>query len=111
MFLKSSQGPAYVHGKLKTGDSILEVFNKHAEVFFLHDLSKAKENFPQIWQHGIIGLTLKRKSVMTHTPIAESYHALRESPTSFPDFVLVPNNGRELNAHKMVLAGEFVLHV
>ncbi len=96
---------------MKTGDAILQVFDKNAELFFLHDLTEAKENFPEIWEHGIIGLTLKRKAVMTQTPIAQSYHTIRDSPTSFPDFVVVSNDGHELKAHKMVLAGEFLSNV
>lgn len=93
---------------MKAGDAILEVFDKNAEHFFLNDLSKAKEIFPEIWEHGIIGLTLKRKVVATPTPIAQSYHSIRDSPTSFPDFVVVSNDGCEFKAHKMVLAGEFL---
>jgi hypothetical protein len=83
------------------------VFDEDAEVFFFNNLEKAKEKFPEIWKHGIVGLTMKRKCTLTHTPIEKSYHAVRESPMSFPDFVIIPNDAVELKAHKMVLAGDF----
>jgi hypothetical protein len=95
-----------VNGKIKVDDSILEVFDKDAQLFFSNALDVVKETFPIIWQEGIIGLTLKRQGLSTKTPIDKEYRGLRESSSSFPDFMIISNRGEELKAHKLVLAGQ-----
>jgi hypothetical protein len=50
---------------------------------------------------------MKRHSLVTKTPIAKEYRAVRNSSTSFPDFDIHSSDGVKLQAHRIVLAGKY----